>query len=392
MSNRMICLVADSLGIGALPDAADFGDLGADTLGHTARFVGGIRLPNLEKLGLGHLGDFQGIKKLNAPIGVVARLGEKSPAKDTMTGHWEMAGVITQEPFPIFPKGFPPELIQSFISRSQVPGILGNLPASGTTIIDELGEEHLRTLKPIVYTSGDSVFQIAAHEKAFGLKRLYEICEMARELTLPYQIARVIARPFVGESVGSFKRTENRRDYSMSPPPNALDDLKAHGVDVYSVGKIEDIFAHRGVCFSNHTGNNLSSLRATEAFIDQAKDRPSFIFVNLVDFDMLYGHRRDPKGYATALEGLDAFLPRLIQKLGVGDGLMLTADHGCDPTYRGTDHTREYVPMVGYFPGLSGQVLADRSSFADIGKTVLDWFKTPSQIQIGSPLVCVPKR
>lgn len=371
---RIVCLVADSLGIGASPDAAHFGDAGADTLGHTARAVGGLSLPNLESLGLGYLGQFKGIDRVESPKGIVGRISEKSQSKDTTTGHWEMAGVITKAPWPTFPQGFPSSLVADWVAACDLPGVLYNRPASGTVVIDEYGEEHLRTGKPILYTSGDSVFQVAAHEEVFGLPRLYEICEKARELTRELRIARVIARPFVGKMRGEFRRTSNRRDYSLTPPINLLDDLKSQGVDVYSVGKIEDIFDHRGICFNNHTGTNEDSLRATVDFLDKASKRPSFIFVNLVDFDMLYGHRRDPKGYAIALKELDQFLPNILRRLEPTDGFILTADHGCDPTFHGTDHTREFLPVVSYFPGKKGRVLDDREGLADIGATVADFF------------------
>lgn len=375
---RTVCLVADGFGVGEAPDAALYGDEGSNTLGHIADHVGGLRLPNLEKLGLGNLGKFKGIAPAKSPLALVSRLAEKSVGKDTTTGHWEIAGLVTQKPFATFPNGFPSELIDAFIKEAGVPGILGNKAASGTAIIEELGEEHLRTGKPIVYTSADSVFQIAAHEESFGLKRLYTVCEIARRLTEPYQIGRVIARPFIGGNKKDFKRTEARRDYALVPAQNCLDSLLSVGVDTYSVGKIEDIFAHRGLKYSNHTGNNRDSLEATLSFLKKARGQKAFIFVNLVDFDMLYGHRRDPVGYAKSLVELDHFLPKLLEELTAEDLLLITADHGCDPTFKGTDHTREFVPLIAYKPGGMGGHVADRGSFTDIAATLSEAYRVPS--------------
>lgn len=376
---RFICLVADGFGVGEAPDAAFYGDQGSNTLGNISKKVGGIKLPNLEKLGLGCLGSFEGIRSTSAPLALVSRLAEKSAGKDTTSGHWEIAGLITQKPFPVFEKGFPQELVDQFIKSAQIPGVLGNYHASGTEIIRQLGEEHLKTGKPILYTSGDSVFQVAAHEEAFGLKRLHEICEIARKITVPYQIGRVIARPFVGESALNFKRTENRRDYSLTPGTTCLDVIKKNGIEVISVGKIDDIFAHKGISYGNHTGNNPDSLKATLDFLKKTRGQKAFIFVNLVDFDMLFGHRRDPVGYARALVQLDEFLPKILAELTEEDCLVLTSDHGCDPTFRGSDHTREFVPLIAYSPKSSGAHLADRDTFSDIGATILEAFKLPTQ-------------
>lgn len=376
---RFICLVADGFGVGEAPDAAFYGDQGSNTLGNISKKVGGIKLPNLEKLGLGCLGSFEGIRSTSTPLALVSRLAEKSAGKDTTSGHWEIAGLITQKPFPVFEKGFPQELVDQFIKSAQIPGVLGNYHASGTEIIRQLGEEHLKTGKPILYTSGDSVFQVAAHEEAFGLKRLHEICEIARKITVPYQIGRVIARPFVGESALNFKRTENRRDYSLTPGTTCLDVIKKNGIEVISVGKIDDIFAHKGISYGNHTGNNPDSLKATLDFLKKTRGQKAFIFVNLVDFDMLFGHRRDPVGYARALVQLDEFLPKILAELTEEDCLVLTSDHGCDPTFRGSDHTREFVPLIAYSPKSSGAHLADRDTFSDIGATILEAFKLPTQ-------------
>lgn len=387
---RFICLVADGFGVGEAPDASKYGDQGANTLGNIARHVGRLRLPQSERLGLGCLGKFSGIPHTPNPLGVVSRLAEKSAGKDTTSGHWEIAGLVTPVPFPVYEKGFPENLVREFIQAAKLPGVLGNYHASGTEIIKKLGEEHIQTGKPILYTSADSVFQLAAHEQAFGLERLYQISEIARKITLPFQIGRVIARPFLGENATSFYRTENRRDYSLTPGTTCLDILKRGGVDVISVGKIDDIFAHRGISYGNHTGNNTDSLKATLDFIKKTKGQKAFIFVNLVDFDMLYGHRRDPVGYARALVALDEFLPKLLQELTPEDCLMLTSDHGCDPTFTGSDHTREFVPLVAYSPGSPGRHLPDRQSFADIGATILEGFqlKPESLPGVGQSFLC----
>ena len=383
---RIVCLVADGFGVGEAPDANLYGDAGSNTLGNLAKAVGGIKLPTLQRLGLGNLGPFRGIPPAEKPLGCVARLAEKSNGKDTTTGHWELAGLVTNEPFAVFPEGFPEALVNEFIQKASIPGVLGNKAASGTTILTELGEEHIRTKKPILYTSADSVFQIAAHEKVFGLERLHAICHIARELTLPYRIGRVIARPFLGSMAADFKRTEHRRDYAISPGKNCLDVLYEKGVSVLSVGKIDDIFNHRSISRSNHTGNNRDSYAATLDFLIKSRKERAFVFTNLVDFDMLYGHRRDPEGYAGALIELDLFLPRLLAELTDEDCVILTADHGCDPTFSGTDHTREYVPLIAYSPGGEGAYLGDRNSFADVAAFLLEGYGIAS-----SPLPTVGK-
>jgi phosphopentomutase len=391
---RIVILVADGFGVGEAPDARLYGDEGSNTLAHVASSVGGIKLPNLEKLGLGNLGTFEGLHPIKNPKALVARMAEKSKGKDTTTGHWELAGLVTETPFQLFPNGFPEELLKSFITEAKIPGILGNKAASGTEIIRELGEEHLRTGKVIVYTSGDSVFQIAAHEEVFGLEKLYEICEVARRLTIPYQIGRVIARPFLGLTAQQFKRTEHRRDYSIKPPPNCLDVLQNNGIKVLSVGKIDDIFAHRAITAGSHTGNNPDGLRATLDFMKKNRGEQALIFTNLVDFDQLYGHRRDPKGYAQSLVEMDSFIPNILNELTQDDCVILTADHGCDPTFRGSDHTREFVPLVAYSPRFEGQTLADRNSFADVAATILEAYQiSDNQIPLqGHSFLCKPKR
>ncbi len=380
---RVICLVADGFGVGAAPDAPHYGDVGSNTLGNVAEAVQGLRLPHLEKLGLGCLGNFAGIPSVASPLARVMRLGEQSKGKDTTTGHWELAGLVTEEAFPTFPNGFPDSLLKEWVREAGLPGFLGNKAASGTDILTELGEAHLESGKPIVYTSADSVFQVAMHQDAFGLDRLYQVCEVARKLTLPLQLGRVIARPFIGTAKDGFMRTEKRRDFSIAPGRNCLDLLCENSIEVLSVGKIDDIFDHRSISRGNHTGNNQDSLRATLEYMKQSRGKDAFIFSNLVDFDMLYGHRRDPRGYAQALSRLDAFYPELLRELEPQDIVMLTSDHGCDPTFRGSDHTREYVPLVAYSPGFSGGHLADRSTFADVSATVLEAFGIASPFPVG---------
>ena len=373
-SRNIILLVCDSLGVGEAPDAARFGDAGADTLGHTAAAAGGLRLPHLGRMGIGRLTEVAGVEVPAEPSGVTARMAEASAAKDTTTGHWEMMGVVSERPPPTYPGGFPPEVIEPF-ERAVGRGVLGNKPASGTEIIKELGEEHLATGKPIVYTSADSVFQIATHKQVVPLDRLYEWCETARgQLTGEHAVGRVIARPFDGPAGGFFRTTE-RRDYALPPTgPTVVEALQRAGVRTYGVGKIEDIFSWRGLDESTHTGDNESSLDATVGFL-AAAPRPSFVFTNLVDFDMVYGHRRDAEGYARCLERLDRRLPEVLDQLGPEDWFFLTADHGCDPTAPGTDHTREHTPMLAWSPGgTSGRALPDRSTFADLGATIAELF------------------
>jgi len=391
---RIVCLVADGFGVGEAPDAAKYGDVGSNTLAHTAAAVKGIRLPNLEKLGLGNLGKFEGLPSVASPLARVGRLVERSEGKDTTTGHWELAGLVTRKAFALFPQGFPKELVEAFVREAGLPGVLGNKAASGTTIIEELGEESLATGKPILYTSGDSVFQIAAHEEKFGLERLYKISEIARKITTEYQIGRIIARPFVGENRSTFKRTEHRRDFSLSPGKNCLDILQTAGVKVCSVGKIDDIFNHRAIDIGNHTGNNPDSLQATLDFLVKNRDERAFVFTNLVDFDQLYGHRRDPVGYARSLVELDAYLPKILAELTPEDCLILTSDHGCDPTFRGTDHTREYVPLVAYQPGVPGAFLGDRKSFTDVATSILSAYNisTRELEDAGESFLCNPAK
>ncbi len=371
---RFCVIVIDSCGAGAQADAAAYGDTGANTLGNTARKVGGLSLPTLQSWGLGNLTDIAGCPPTAAPRASVGLMQERSQGKDTTTGHWEMMGVVLEKGFTTFPHGFPPELMQEWQRLSGVPGYLGNTPASGTTILDELGEEHLATGKPIVYTSADSVFQIAAHEEKVPLATLYAWCEAARTVGKPYGIARVIARPFIGSGKGHFQRTYNRHDFSQPPPAGTvLDLLASRGVRTTGVGKIPDIYDGHGIAESVHTEGNADGLRKTAALLRSME--PGFLFVNLVDTDMLYGHRRDYQGYARALGEIDAALPSIAAALRPGDVLLLTADHGNDPTMPGTDHTREHVPLVVYAPGRErGSDLGMRASFCDLGATVAEYF------------------
>lgn len=364
---RVVTIVIDSGGIGALPDASEFGDAaGANTIGNVARANGGLKIPNLARLGLGLLTSIPGAAEASRPQARIARLAERSRGKDTITGHWEMAGILTTVPFPTYPHGFPPDVIAAFTAITGKPP-LGDVPASGTEIIELLGPEHMRTGRPILYTSADSVFQIAAHEEIVPLSLLYEWSERAREmLRPPNNVNRVIARPFMGKP-GAFRRTPNRRDYAIEPPPNLLDRLRTGNIDVHAVGKISDIYCGRAISTSVRITDNRDAMEKTYQLLDTVDH--GFIFTNLNDFDSKYGHRRDVRGYANALEELDALLPRLENLLEPGDELVLTADHGCDPTAPGTDHTREYVPFV-HLSSAPGQMLGDVAGLDYVGRTV----------------------
>ena len=389
---RAIILVLDSFGIGATADADRFGDVGSDTLGNIARVradsaEGPLRLPNLSSLGLLHAGKEStgsfaaGVDTDVEIVGAYGHAAELSSGKDTPSGHWEIAGVPVLFDWGYFTAKtdtFPPELLEKLIARASLPGVLGNCHASGTTIIAELGDEHVRTGKPIVYTSADSVFQVACHEEAFGLQRLYELCDIARELVDEYNIGRIIARPFVGDGPDSYVRTGNRRD--LTTPPHAatvLDKLVESGGEVYSIGKIADIYAHQGITKKIKASGNEALFNATLEAIDEAPER-SIIFTNFVDFDMLYGHRRDVEGYARALEYFDARLPELTEKLREDDLLILCADHGCDPTWPGSDHTREHIPVLAFGAGVEAGSLGRRESFADIGQSIATHLGLPA--------------
>ena len=370
--HRVVLIVLDSVGVGSLPDAAAFGDDGANTLGHVAERRGGLTLPHLAKLGLGNILPLLGVAPAPAPLASWGRMAEMACSKDTLAGHWELVGFVLEHPFSLFPRGFPPDLLAAFKRRSGVAGILGNKAASGTEIIAELGADHVRSGYPIVYTSADSVFQIAAHEDIIPLPELYEMCLQARAICDDWRIGRVIARPFIGRP-GDFKRTANRRDFSMRPPrETALDVLLKNGLAVTAIGKIEDIFAGQGIGRSQPSHDNSEGMRLVRK--ELAVARRGLIFANLIDFDMLYGHRNNADGYGAALEAFDCELGFLLPGLGPGDMLVLTADHGCDPCYPGTDHTREYVPLLVYGPSLPARALGLRRTFADVGVSILDVF------------------
>jgi phosphopentomutase len=372
--NRMVLMVLDSAGIGEMPDAAAWGDAGADTLGNILKSRK-VNLPNLQKLGLGNIRPLSGLPALDAPMGSYGKCTLKSNGKDTTTGHWEMAGIILEKAFPTFPQGFPPRILDQFTAQAHVPGVLGNVPASGTEIIKTLGEEHIKTGKPIVYTSADSVFQIAAHEEIIPVERLYEMCEIARKiLDGPDRVGRVIARPFLGTAAGNFKRTENRHDYAVPPPrENLLQLLQENGQDVVCIGKIASIYDSMGVTEDLTAKNNDQSIDQTINALNS--DSRGLIFSNLVDFDMLYGHRRDTEGYARALEHFDNRLPEILGAMRERDLIIITADHGNDPTKEGSDHTREYAPLLVYGksakPGID---LGTRQSLSDIGQTIAENF------------------
>jgi phosphopentomutase len=373
MINRVILLVMDSVGCGELPDASKYGDVGSNTLANIARFVGGLNLPFLQKLGLGNLTAIDGVPREAAPKGAFGKMNEASAGKDTTTGHWEIAGLRVEKPFSLFPDGFPDEILVPF-KKKVGRGVLGNKPASGTVILDELGAQHMKTGDLIVYTSGDSVFQIAAHEEIVPIQELYAISETARRILDPHYVGRVIARPFVGDAPGRFKRTYNRKDFSMVPPvPTVLDAIVAKELPVVGVGKIPDIYAHRGITEEIHSEGNADGLTLTAAAMERV-DR-GLIFTNLVDFDMLYGHRNDPVGYAKCLVEFDAFLPKLEAALKPGDVVLITADHGNDPTTPSTDHSREHVPLLAFGPACkAGRDLGVRATFSDVGATLAEVF------------------
>jgi phosphopentomutase len=372
--NRIVLMVLDSAGIGEMPDAESWGDQGADTLGNILKSRK-VELPRLRELGLANIRPLENLPALENPSGNYGKCTLKSNGKDTTTGHWEMAGIILKKAFPTFPQGFPQRIIESFVERARVPGVLANIPASGTEIIKQFGEEHVKTGKPIVYTSADSVFQIAAHEEVIPVERLYEICEIARQiLDGEDKVGRVIARPFVGASAETFKRTENRHDYAVPPPPdNLLPLLKENNLDVVCIGKIASIYDSLGVTEDLTAKNNDQTIDQTINALN--KDSHGLIFSNLVDFDMLYGHRRDTEGYAKALEHFDARLPEILDALREDDLFIITADHGNDPTREGSDHTREYAPLVVYGKTAArGVDLGTRESLADIGQTIAENF------------------
>ena len=374
MYKRIIWIILDSVGAGALPDAERFGDEGADTLGHIFDSIEGFDLPNMRKLGLGNIDGIKNIPSLDEPIGIYGKAKEVSNGKDTTVGHWEMTGIYTKNRFPTYPNGFPDKLMEKFINFSNIPGILCNKVGSGTEVIKEYGEEHIKTRKPIVYTSADSVFQIACHEEIYSPEELYKICEIARNiLDGKDKVARVIARPFIGKD-GSFTRTSNRRDFSIMPEDgNLLDVLTQNNITVYAVGKIHDIFCGKGIGEAVHTDNNMDGVDKTLDIMRKADQ--GLIFTNLVEFDSSWGHRRDVAGYARGLMDFDNRLPEIMKAMKDDDLLIINSDHGCDPTYKGTDHTREYIPVLMYGKNIHKNVnLHIMDTFADIGQTIADNF------------------
>jgi phosphopentomutase len=376
---RVIVIVLDGVGAGEAPDAAAYGDTGSNSLGNVARAIGGLNTPNMYELGLGNITPIQGVPRNPNTRGSFGKFQPKSAGKDTVIGHWEMMGVYLPVAFPTYPNGFPPEVLDQF-KQATGRDVLGNKPASGTEILKELGLEHMQTGKPIVYTSADSVFQIAAHEEIIPLEELYDMCQKARAILQgEHGVGRVIARPFLGDSPDNFKRTHHRKDYSRLPEyPTMMQKLVNVGKDVYSVGKIDDIFGHLGITKSNHVTSNVDSIKAMLEFLEQ--DFEGFMFVNLIEFDMIYGHRNDPRGYANALEEFDGYLPEIEKRLKSTDMVIITGDHGVDPTTPGTDHSREYVPLLAFGPQLKPNVdLGIRDSLADIAGTIAEVFSLEPQ-------------
>lgn len=369
---RAVLLILDSVGVGELPDAHEYGDEGSNTLANIARVTGGLDMPNLQALGLGNIHPIEGVDKVARPQGAYGKAAEASVGKDTVTGHWEISGIVLEKPLHTYPKGFPPEIMEEF-QRRIGRGTLGNIVASGTEIIKDLGEEHITTGKPIIYTSADSVFQIAAHEAVIPLPELYRMCEIAREmLTGEWTVGRVIARPFVGDSKETFIRTSNRHDYSLDPfEKTMLQYIEEVGMTVYGVGKINDIFNGQGVTRTVRTTGNMDGV---DKMLDAVReDFEGLIFINLVDFDSKFGHRNDPPGYKAALEEVDQRLPEILGALKDEDLLIITADHGCDPTTSSTDHSREYIPIMVYGKTVEPRDIGIRQSFTDIGKSILDY-------------------
>ena len=373
-------IVLDGVGIGELPDAGKYNDEGSNTLCNTASAVGGLKLPNLEALGYGNIEPIDGMKKVANPKASFGKMAELSQGKDSTTGHWELAGLHVKTDFSYFPDGFNSDIVNRFLKETGCEGILGNKPASGTEIIDELGKEHLETGFPIIYTSADSVFQIAAHEAIIPLKRLYEICAITREkvLAFPLQVGRVIARPFIGKP-GTFTRTKNRKDFSLDPPePTILDILSKNNITTIGIGKINDLFNYKGIKKQLLTKSNEEGCEQLMKSAGETKG--SFIFANLVDFDVYFGHRNDPVGFAQKLEEFDQFLPDLLNRLDESDRLVITADHGNDPTTPSTDHSREYVPLLFYWKGVQGKNLGVRRTFSDVAKTAADFFNVDNNL------------
>lgn len=371
----------DGVGVGELPDAGNYGDEGSNTLANIAEHLGGISLPKLAELGLGNITKVKGVDPVEKPLASFGKMKEVSKGKDSTTGHWELAGLKVEFDFPYYPEGFPNDLINKFLQATNLNGVLGNKPASGTEIIKELGEEHLHTRKPIVYTSADSVFQIAAHEEVIPLKKLYEICRIAREEVLinEHSVGRVIARPFIGEP-GNFTRTTNRKDFSLNPPsPTILNFLQKNNIKTIAIGKINDLFNYNGIDLRKKTKTNAEGMN--ELLEQCGTSNNSFIFANLVDFDVNFGHRNDPKGFYNALKEFDDWLPVLLNKLDASDALLITADHGNDPTTPSTDHSREFVPILFYRKNHESYNLGARETFADAGQTIAHFFNVNNNLK-----------
>jgi phosphopentomutase len=373
-------IVLDGVGIGELPDAGNYNDEGSNTLCNIAKSVGGLHLPSLESLGLGNIEPVKGLREIQSPKASFGKMAELSLGKDSTTGHWELSGIHVKTDFSYFPDGFQSNIVDKFLKETGCNGILGNKPASGTVIIDELGEEHIKTGFPIVYTSADSVFQIAAHEEIIPLSRLYEICSITRNkvLAYPLQVGRVIARPFIGVP-GNFSRTKNRKDFSLDPPePTILDILSKNNITTIGIGKINDLFNYRGIKEQLLTKSNEEG--CSQLIKSAEETKCSFIFTNLVDFDVNFGHRNDPDGFAKTLVEFDQFLPGFLDRLDESDRLIITADHGNDPTTPSTDHSREYVPLLYFRKEINGRNLGVRKTFSDVGKTVADFFKVKNEL------------
>lgn len=378
--NNFILIILDGVGIGELPDAEKYGDIGSNTLGNLSSFLGGLDLPNLKKLGLGNIKKMFGYGSVSSPLASYGKMKEISTGKDSTSGHWEISGLVVDYNFPVYPNGFPEELMEKFLEENNLNGYLANRPASGTQIIDEFGSDHLETGYPIVYTSADSVFQIAAHEAIIPLEKLYEICEITRNSVCvgEHGVGRIIARPFIGDP-GRFERTTNRRDFSLDPhAPTILDILYENKINTIGIGKVNDLFNFRGISTKIKTKSNIEGIN--EIISNIKSEENSLIFANLVDFDVYYGHRNDPIGFHEALVEFDSNLPDIIENMDETDQLIITADHGNDPTSTSTDHSREYVPLLYYVPNQSSTNLGIRNTFSDVGKTVADFFKVSNSL------------
>lgn len=379
--NNFFTIILDGVGIGELPDADKYGDQGSNTLGNMADLLGGLDLPNLQNFGLGNIEEINGVPAAKKPLAFFGKMKEVSKGKDSTSGHWEIAGLKLDFDFPYYPNGFPKELIDKFISKCDLKGILGNKPASGTAIIEELGDEHVKTGFPIIYTSADSVFQIAAHEEIIPLDRLYEICKIAREEILinEHAVGRIIARPFIGKS-GNYERTTNRKDFSLNPPANTiLDFLQQNKIQTVGIGKINDLFNYKGIDVAEKTKTNTEGM--SKLFDYSKKVSNSFVFANLVDFDVYFGHRNDPEGFHKALKEFDNWLPNFSESLDSSDALLITADHGNDPTTPSTDHSREYVPILFYRKNIRGINLGTRETFSDAAQTIAHYFRINNDLE-----------